>query len=146
LVLAAVILLPFDIAVRRLVITRADAQKLVMRVRALVAPAQPVVAGASRVGSLLDVKERAAEQRKSATPAARATVARLRQSKTEAPSEPHPALRPEPTPTSTQVSTRTQVPAPKPAPPSPPPARPASGASTASSLLKSKRQRRGEDE
>ncbi|MEJ2150089.1 MAG: VWA domain-containing protein [Chloroflexota bacterium] len=60
LLLAAVLLLPFDIAVRRLIITREDLSRLLAWLRPGKArrPA-PVESGASRVGALLAVKERA---------------------------------------------------------------------------------------
>ncbi|HQE17087.1 MAG TPA: VWA domain-containing protein [Aggregatilineales bacterium] len=62
LLLFAVILLPFDIAVRRLVLTRSDLARLVAWLGIGRQQAQPVERGTSRVGSLLDVKERASRE------------------------------------------------------------------------------------
>src|SRR5690606_4161420 len=57
LLLAAAILLPVDVAVRRLVLTRRDIDQAISRVTARQA-AEPV-AGSSHLGQLLDVKDRA---------------------------------------------------------------------------------------
>lgn len=114
LLLFATILLPFDIALRRLVLSRADLARWAARLRRR-AP-QPVEAGASRVGALLGVKERARREvepreRPPATPAA----------------PPPPADAPPARPKTTR-----------------PDSLPASGAGTVSSLLKTKRSRREE--
>lgn len=123
LLLFATILLPFDIAVRRLVLTRSDLSKLAAwaGLGGRRARGEAVVPATSRVGSLLDVKERAAQSmREVAPPAAPA--------RTEETSPAVPQPRPEEPP-----------PQPRPIPATAP-------RSTASSLLKSKRQRRAEDD
>lgn len=121
LLLFAVALLPFDIGVRRLVVTRSDLARLVAWLGLGRREAQPAERGASRVGSLLDVKERASREME---PERRAVP--------PAPSEPAappPAERP-----------------PEPAPRREAPRREPEG-STVSSLLASKRRRtEGDDE
>ena len=140
LLLAATLLLPFDIAVRRLIITRTDLQKLAAWAGLGRRTAQPVVPGTSRVGSLLDVKERAVKTTQPPkTAAARSTVARLKQSKGEAPASPAPTADQTAVPIRAQPSESLRR-------PSSSPAQPGSGRSTASALLKSKRARKGEDE
>ncbi len=134
LLLAAVLLLPVDIAVRRLALSRADFDKLAARLRPR-RPERAPASGLSRVGALLEVKERARPADAPQRPSPGATVARLRQSRGGEP-PPAPPLAPAPPPAS--------------APPSPAPL-PASrprpeGGSTASTLLQRKRQRRGQDD
>jgi uncharacterized membrane protein len=114
LVLAAVLLLPFDIAVRRLIMTRSDWEKIAARLGIRQASRQ-IQSGASRVGTLLSVKERTASTR-----------------------GPRPVMAPPDPSDRTQVSESTgkierRIP------------QPGSGRGTASSLLKSKRARRGEE-
>lgn len=149
LALAATLLLPFDIAVRRLVLTHADLQKLAAWMGLGRRRAIPVTPGASRVGTLLDVKERVAAAQKSAPePVApsSSTLARLKKAKGDRPTDqPQPSGEATAAPTPTQRTERPARPAtPAPQPPAPRP-RPAEG-TTASALLKSKRQRRGGDE
>lgn len=139
LVMAATLLLPFDIAVRRLVITRTDLEKLAAWAGLRRQGAPPVVPGTSRVGSLLDVKERAARETRPQQ-GRRATLARLKQAKTESEQEALPS-----TPSAadqTIAPSRTQQVQPTRRPAAPP----EGGRGTASALLKSKRARRGEDE
>lgn len=137
LMLLATLLLPFDIAVRRLVISRADVQKVITALGLTRRVAEPVMAGASRVGSLLDIKERAAQDA-AKPPAARAsTLSRLKQTKTEvgqglAPMDDQPA-----------ASTRS---ASSPTPRKTAPTQPPSTRGTASALLKNKRARKDDDE
>ncbi len=127
LLLLAAVLLPFDIAIRRLVITRADLTRLAAwlglgRRRA----ARPVEVGTSRVGSLLGVKERL--EREHASPR-------------------HPAIPERPAPQIPTSRPATEAPARSESPPSGrAPSAPASGAGTVSSLLRSKRARREEGE
>jgi uncharacterized membrane protein len=143
LVLAATLLLPFDIAVRRLVITRADLQKLAAWAGVLRRAAEPVVAGSSRVGSLLDVKERAVKEAKpQATATSRATLARLKQSKVDQPN-PAPTAAPAADQTAAPVRTQTSEPLRRPSAPATPPA---GSRGTASALLKNKKSRKGDDE
>lgn len=121
LLLFAAALLPFDIAVRRLVLTRSDLAKLAAWAGLRRRPARPAERGTSRVGSLLDVKERAGRGQ----PAARAPI--------QSPSpEPGPAQEAPPRAPSRPAR----------------PAEPAGEGSTVSSLLSSKRRRRegGEDQ
>lgn len=118
LLLAATLILPFDIAVRRLIITRSDWAKLAARLGIRRGKAAPAPSGASRVGTLLAVKERVPKPRR---PAA------------GAPDMP-PTDQPTAAPTPTQRVEPRQAP------------QPGSGLGTASSLLKSKRARRGEEE
>ena len=135
LLLAATLLLPFDIAVRRLALTRADLARLAAWLGFGRRRAVPVTPGASQAGRLLDVKERVRER--APRPAPTSTIARLKQAKGEPPSA--TAADVTVAPTSTQRLERPSRPAPpRPAPPS------GGGGTTASALLKSKRQRRGE--
>jgi hypothetical protein len=114
LVLAAVLLLPFDIAVRRLIMTRSDWEKIATRL-GIRQVSRQVQSGPSRVGALLSVKERTASTR-----------------------GPRPVIAPPDPSDRTHVSDQTgkierRVP------------QPGSGRGMASSLLKSKRVRRGEE-
>ncbi len=122
LLLLAAILLPFDIAVRRLVITRADLAKLAARLRPRRRAAEPVLAGASRVGALLEVKDRVAHERHAVD---------------------LPDLTGEPTLAGDSTRVIEEKPKPKRAPSKRP--EPAAGGSTVSSLLSSKRSRRDDD-
>ncbi|MBN1123191.1 MAG: VWA domain-containing protein, partial [Anaerolineae bacterium] len=123
LLLVAAILLPFDIAVRRLVITRADFVKLAARLRPRRRTSEPVPVGASRVGALLEVKDRVAHERHAV----------------DLPDLPD--LTGEPT--LAGDSTRVVEEKPKRTPSKRP--EPAAGGSTVSSLLSSKRSRREDD-
>lgn len=121
LLLAATILLPFDIALRRLVITRTDLQRLTGAVGLGPAPA-PAAPRSSRAGALFAARERAQgriEDRSGSAPRRPVSI------ESEA----------------TQPGSATTPPPARPA--APKPAAPRSGAATASSLLASKRQRRG---
>ncbi len=131
LLLLAAILLPFDIAVRRLVITRADLVRLAAWMG--VGPRHVETAGprTSAAGALFAAKERAAAraERPAASPA------------------PAPAIEPpeaEPAAGIPQIE-RTQPAAPIPAPRAPR-GKPASGAGTVSSLLARKRAREEDEE
>jgi uncharacterized membrane protein len=119
LLLAATILLPVDIAVRRLVITRADLAKLAGRlgfgVRRRAVAVQP---GASRVGALLAIKER--------KPMTSRSVPRMPAQSEEGPIE--------------RGEGGKGAPAVRRASP-----QPVSGRGTASALLKSKRERQGRE-
>jgi Mg-chelatase subunit ChlD len=123
LVLLAAVLLPFDIAVRRLVISRADWARLAAwlgfgRRRKAV----PVETGASRVGALLDVKERISRQQpETAAPPPLAAIGRTEEAETGAAPAAEAPRRAAPT------------------------ARTAQGSGTVSSLLKSKRERGKEE-
>jgi Mg-chelatase subunit ChlD len=124
LLLAATALLPFDIAVRRLVVSRADWARLAARLgftrRRQAILVQPRT---SRVGSLLDAKDRMAQgQRQTHT----------------APQPPPPTPRTAPPEADTPAGEAQPSPAPRPA------AR--ASRSTASSLLASKRSRRQDSE
>ena len=121
LLLMAALLLPFDIAVRRLVITRGDAARLAQWA-GIGRRSQPVQSGASRVGSLLGVKQRL--PRAGSRPVSAGLA--------------DPQASAEPAPQSAVTVSPSQRMRPKTAP------RAAAGGSTASSLLKSKRERRGE--
>ncbi|MBN1430264.1 MAG: VWA domain-containing protein [Anaerolineae bacterium] len=121
LLLAATLILPFDIAVRRLIITQSDWARLISLLGFGRRQEVPVQSGASRVGSLLSVKERVPRPRRPAAgapekPSTSATV-------DDQPGAPVPSRSVEP----------------RSAP------QPGSGRGTASSLLKSKRARQEED-
>lgn len=122
LLLATILLLPFDIAVRRLVLTRSDVARLAAWLGIGRRREAPVVPGTSRVGALLDVKERAAKAARQPSTARSVTPVRPAE---QAPEQPAPAPRPEPRPQ-----------------PRPPAA--AGSGSTAASLLASKRRRQSE--
>jgi Mg-chelatase subunit ChlD len=127
LLLLATILLPFDIAVRRLVITRADVARFRAWLgRGRIAAAEPE---RSRVGSLLDVKERVSREREEALravePIERAAAA------------PRSADAAPPEPVRTPRPAREGRPAPTP--------QPGTGA-TVSSLLARKREREGDED
>ncbi|MGF1507740.1 MAG: glutamine amidotransferase, partial [Anaerolineae bacterium] len=149
LLLAAAILLPFDIAVRRLVITRADLVRL--RNRLFPGQAAPAAPRSSTAGALLSVKDRtAARQENIAARTARptpdeqpaqagstaASLLRRRQSQPEAADGAPPAPRP---------TTPPKPSAPSPSAPAEKP-RPASGGSTASALLRRKREREQDED
>ncbi|MBN1311033.1 MAG: VWA domain-containing protein [Anaerolineae bacterium] len=119
LLLAATLILPFDIAVRRLVIARSDWTRLLAWLGIGRRKAAPVQSGASRVGSLLSVKDRVPRPRHPVT------------GEPEKPSAPVQPAREQPDP------------APRPVPRQA--SQPGSGRGTAASLLKSKQARRGED-
>jgi len=143
LLLMATVLLPFDIAVRRLVITRSDWARLLAWLGVGRRRVEVVRPRASRVGSLLDVKDRVSRETRAVT--------RPAPIQTAAPSPDQATPAPEPTAgsmTETQPATPTTA-LPQAAPPTMRPAapapRPASSGGTVSSLLKSKRVRRGED-
>jgi len=123
LLLAATLLLPFDIAVRRLILTRTDVAKMAAWL-GIGRAAQPAPVGASRVGTLLAVKDRGPRAGRSAAPQATQATPTV-----EAGDQAIGA--PTPTP---RVAPRPQAP------------KGASGAGTAASLLKSKRERRGDDQ
>jgi len=127
LLLFAAILLPFDIAVRRLVITRSDLQRLA---RWLGLTRRPVPSGVrtSRAGVLFAAKERAANRIEGSGPG-------LADLEDAAPPDPGAA----PTP-----AVRREPPADKRGPQ--PRREPASGSATVSSLLERKRTRRSERE
>lgn len=120
LLLASVLLLPFDIAVRRLVITRTDLARLAAWLGFGRRVEPQVVPGTSRVGALLDVKERAAREIPGQPPAR--PVMPVRREEADQPAPPPPKPRPAPE------------------------AGPSGARSTASQLLKSKRERRQEDD
>jgi Ca-activated chloride channel family protein len=127
LLLAAVSLFPFDVAVRRLVITRADLARLwawvdvIGRLRRSAGRAAPQ--RVERLGTLFEAKQRASTERRTAD------VLPMR-----TPVEPGPGVEPSEAPSPT--------PRPSKAPAAPPPA-PATGETLASRLLKRKRE--GED-
>jgi uncharacterized membrane protein len=124
LLLIATLILPFDIAVRRLVITRGDVQRLASWA-GVSRRAEPVQSGASRVGSLLGVKQR---------------LPRSQSSGRSGPPIPGPSEPTAPTAPPAGTVSPSQRMRPKSAP-----SRPAASGGTASSLLKSKRERRGDD-
>ncbi len=126
LLLVATLLLPFDIAIRRLVLTRTDFARLAAWLGVGRRSTAPAPVGASRVGTLLVVKERAPRTNLAEPPAYPAGPTMASGETAEQP---------------TIASTPTQHIAPKPLP-----QRPVSGGATAASLLKSKRERRGEDQ
>jgi Ca-activated chloride channel family protein len=133
LLLAAVLLLPFDIAVRRLIITREDLSRLMAWIRPGKArqPA-PVETGSSRVGALLAAKERAGLPSASqAPPQARAGFDEARPT----------AARPEPESGVPPVERR-EEPEPRPQEPD----SPDSDEPTTARLLARKRARREEEE
>ena len=124
LLLAATLLLPIDIAVRRLVITRTDLAKLAARLRLSARRRTPAVQpGASRVGALLAVKERTPASRSSGRLPVQGGEQQIERGEAEGKvlTTPPPAVRQAP-------------------------AQPVSGRGTASALLKSKRERRGRGE
>jgi hypothetical protein len=141
--LAATVLLPFDIAVRRLVITRADLARMWAAITSffrLGRASVPVQPRTSRVSSLLDAKDRVSAERKPTETLS--TTALVAPAEATEPVEPQPARvtrRP-------VASDEDQQPAePQPKSVRKPAAAPRT---TASSLLAAKRRREegGEDE
>ncbi|HEC24191.1 MAG TPA: VWA domain-containing protein [Chloroflexi bacterium] len=128
LLLAATLLLPFDIAVRRLVITREDLAKLAARISPVRRREEPAVQpGTSRVGSLLAVKERTS----------RAAV--------QHPPRGGEPARPAPPPSPAEPKPPPSAPVERPRPrraPSPPPA----GGSTLAARLLERKRERGQNE
>nr|MBN1229179.1 VWA domain-containing protein [Anaerolineae bacterium] len=123
--LAATLLLPFDIAIRRLVISRSDWVQLAARLGlGRSQRTQAVLPRTSRVGSLLDVKDRVKLER-------RETYARI--SPTDRPETPEPAAPSPPEPASGPAPGRKAV-----------ETRSRAAQSTATSLLESKRRRQEE--
>ncbi len=94
LLLFATILLPFDIAVRRLVITRADVARFrAWLSRGRIAAAEPE---RSRVGSLLDVKERVSREREEALRTVKPVAGAAGGRSGAVPPPPEPARQPRP--------------------------------------------------
>jgi uncharacterized membrane protein len=135
LTLVALLLLPFDIAVRRLIINRSDIQRL----RAWIAGAAPTEQISERMATLRGAKERGrqrAEESASSTPT---TVGALRarrdQARTEGSASPPVSV--EPVTDQRKRRPREQSPFVQPS---------ASGSNVAGQLLKKRREREGKDE
>ncbi len=129
LLLAAALLLPFDVAVRRLIITGSD----IRRLRAYLS-GSAVQMSDERISSLMSARERA-RQRTGAGASDEGTIAALRRSRDER--------------TTDKRDGEDDLPPPPEAPPSAPaapPRTPSGEGDTVSSLLKRRRRERGEDE
>lgn len=125
LLVIALALLPFDIAVRRLIITRSDLQRL----RAYLFRRRDDETE-THVSSLRGIRDRARQRRETTT--ASDTVSRLRQRQTDTASSP----------SAPDGDDRTPAPRPQPRPQTPTPPRATSGdSSTVGSLLKRRRER-----
>lgn len=164
LLLFALLLLPFDIAVRRLVITRSDWQRLRAAVKSPFARTPVMPETSERVATLLDARDRARQRspeaedetarvspaaRSSTSPAPANTASQLLRNRRPAEAEPETAKAASParSDAATKATTRSGT-GRTPAPTTPPPASPATeGGNLGARLLKKRQEReQGDDQ
>jgi uncharacterized membrane protein len=150
LLLAATILLPLDIAVRRVIITRSDVQKATVWLRNRIGVGQTLVPNqvtTERIARLRDAKDRAASATTTTEAATTNLAAALRGSRQDnktGESGSQPMSPPKIYVEAPGESVRDSTPKPPPTPTTPPPATPEAGGTLASRLVNRRRTREDE--